>query len=229
MEVILPLIAPLPAAQSEWLTVVKVQKREIAVLLSNGKEESARIKVEHVIRQDYEIECFELIQLYLELLLERVRIITHDDTCPHELLVPVATVLWCADRIDIEELQQVKRQFGLKYGSKFVKECAENESLMVSDKVITKLSIRPPTAYLVQEYLKVCSIDLELPTCSEDICGCRRSLRSTRYNGRPNTASFPTTPPSSRLPLVSPPQTDFLHLRPLRKRRPLHASLLLTP
>jgi hypothetical protein len=35
-----------------------------------------------------------------------------------------------------------------------VKEAHDDQHLMVNDKVIQKLSIQPPTAYLVQEYLK---------------------------------------------------------------------------
>ena len=133
---------------------VKVHKREIAMMLGQGKEESARIRIEHIIREDYTIECYELIQLFCDLILERIRLISHDKECPHDLLGPVSTLLWCADRIDVEELQVVRSQLAYKYGNAFVRAAQTNEHYMVNDKVIEKLSIQPPTAYLVQEYLK---------------------------------------------------------------------------
>ncbi len=40
-------------------------RQDIANLLSNNKIESARIRVEHVIRDDYYIEALELLHLYV--------------------------------------------------------------------------------------------------------------------------------------------------------------------
>ena len=95
-----------------------------------------------------------MIQLFCDLLLERIRIITHDKTCPNDLLGPVSTLIWCSERVEIDEFIPVKNQFYYKYGSTFVQEAQSNSNYMVNDEVIKKLSIRPPTAYLVQEYLK---------------------------------------------------------------------------
>jgi len=43
---------------------IKNQKREIAELLKCGKDESGRIKVENVIRDDFIIEAYEIIELF---------------------------------------------------------------------------------------------------------------------------------------------------------------------
>jgi len=50
----------------------KVQRREIAELLDKGKIESAHVKVEHIIRDDYYIEVYEILQLYIGLVLARI-------------------------------------------------------------------------------------------------------------------------------------------------------------
>lgn len=57
---------------------VKHQKREIASLLENKKEEKARIKVEHIIREDFTIEGYELIELLTELVHERIAYIASE-------------------------------------------------------------------------------------------------------------------------------------------------------
>jgi vacuolar protein sorting-associated protein IST1 len=55
---------------------IKLMKKEIAQLLLEEKDESARIKVETVIREDYVIESFEILQLLIELLLSRIQLIS---------------------------------------------------------------------------------------------------------------------------------------------------------
>ena len=54
---------------------VKHLKREIATLLQENKDEKARIKVEHVIREDFMIESYELLELLCDLVHERIRYI----------------------------------------------------------------------------------------------------------------------------------------------------------
>ena len=61
------------AAQRITLTInkktnsIKKQKREVAELLAKNKEEKARIRVEHIIREDFTIEAYEIIELLCEL------------------------------------------------------------------------------------------------------------------------------------------------------------------
>jgi vacuolar protein sorting-associated protein IST1 len=51
-------------------TATKHQKREIASLLENKKDEKARIKVESIIREDLTIEAYEILEVREELLKE---------------------------------------------------------------------------------------------------------------------------------------------------------------
>ena len=50
-------------------------RREIADYLIAGKEDRARIRVEHIIREDYIVEAMELIEMYCDLLLARMGLI----------------------------------------------------------------------------------------------------------------------------------------------------------
>ncbi|KAL3245167.1 hypothetical protein MRX96_018303 [Rhipicephalus microplus] len=42
-------------------------RKEIAEHLANGKTERARIRVEHIIREDYLVEAMELVEVYCDL------------------------------------------------------------------------------------------------------------------------------------------------------------------
>lgn len=51
------------------------QRRELAQLLDNGREASARIRVENVIANDIAVEVMEMVELYCELLLARAPVL----------------------------------------------------------------------------------------------------------------------------------------------------------
>lgn len=54
----------------------KLSKREAAQLLAQGKDESARIKVENIIREDYQVEALDILELFCELLGSRIQLIS---------------------------------------------------------------------------------------------------------------------------------------------------------
>lgn len=50
-------------------------RKEIADYLAAGKDERARIRVEHIIREDYMVEAMEILELYCDLLLSRIGLV----------------------------------------------------------------------------------------------------------------------------------------------------------
>lgn len=46
-------------------------RKEIADYIGQGKFERAKIRVEHIIREDYMVEGLELVEMYCDLLLSR--------------------------------------------------------------------------------------------------------------------------------------------------------------
>lgn len=60
--------------QQRETALAKVNRRQMAQLLEQGKEESAKIRVENIIRQDISVELMEILELYCELLLARVQL-----------------------------------------------------------------------------------------------------------------------------------------------------------
>jgi hypothetical protein len=68
-------ISRLKMLQSKKTSLNQQHRREIATLLEKDKESSARVRVEHIIRDDMVIEAMEGLELYCDLLLARFGLI----------------------------------------------------------------------------------------------------------------------------------------------------------
>ncbi|TDH66330.1 hypothetical protein CCR75_006811 [Bremia lactucae] len=130
------------------------QRQEVARLLMDGKEEKARIRVEGIIRDDFTIEAYEILELLCELLAERANLIKTEPDCPYEMREAVCTIIWAASRTEIPEFAEVKKQLTKKYGQDFKAAAIRNLDGCVNERVILKLSVQPPSAYLVVNYMK---------------------------------------------------------------------------
>ena len=53
---------------------VKQYRKEVAELLRQGKQDYARIRVEGVIREGLMMQAYEILELYLELVSQRVQV-----------------------------------------------------------------------------------------------------------------------------------------------------------
>lgn len=136
--------------------LLKQNMREVAVLLAEDppKEEMASIKAEALIRDDNTLEALEIIQLECEMLHERIKLIEFSKTCPADLVSVVSTLIWASHRVDIPELINVRKQFRAKFGKIFEEDALINKGNILNERVVAKLSIQPPAAYLVQCYLE---------------------------------------------------------------------------
>jgi len=132
---------------------IKNQKREIAELLKAGKDESARIKVEGIIRDDFIIEAFDILELFCELILARLGVIQISKECPPDLVEAVCTLIYAGPRTDIKELLVVREQLASKFGKEFGANAMSNKDNCVNARVIHKLSVQTPENYLVYQYL----------------------------------------------------------------------------
>lgn len=143
-------------ASNKKSALLKQSMREVAILLAEDppKEEKARIKAEALIRDDYMIEAYDILSLTCELLSERLKLISFSKECPPDLVSSVATLMYAAPRVDIPELQEIRRQFRAKYGKKFEEDAMNNVGGVLNERVVTKLSVEPPAGYLVQTYLE---------------------------------------------------------------------------
>lgn len=146
-------IARLRMVQQKDEAVSKQQRRAMAQLLEAGKVQSARIRVENIIRSDITTELHEILELYCELLLARIGMM-EGTTCDAGLEEAVKSLMYAAPRTEIKELQQARVLLAEKYGKEFALQAADNTDGKVAAKVVKKLSVVPPPPALVDGYLE---------------------------------------------------------------------------
>ncbi|XP_054627480.1 IST1 homolog [Dunckerocampus dactyliophorus] len=130
-------------------------RKEIADYLSAGKDERARIRVEHIIREDYMVEAMEILELYCDLLLTRFGLIKSMKEMDPGLEEAVSTLIWAAHRLEaqVAELRTVAEQLCIKYSKEYGKLCRTNQVGTVNERLMNKMSVEAPPKILVERYL----------------------------------------------------------------------------
>ncbi|ROW05423.1 hypothetical protein VSDG_00193 [Cytospora chrysosperma] len=146
-------IARLRMVQKRDEALSKTQRRAMAQLLEVGKIDSARIRVENIIRSDINTELHEILELYCELLLARAGLL-EAPVCDPGMEEAVKSVIYAAPKTEIKELHTVRALLAEKYGKQFVLDAMENTGGKVNEQVVKKLSVTPPRDELVQGYLE---------------------------------------------------------------------------
>jgi len=131
------------------------QRQEIADYLKAGKVERAKIRVEHIIREDYLVEAMEILEMYCDLLLARFGLVQQMKELDMGLAEAIASIIWITPRLqsDVQELKVVSDQLTIKYGRPYAVECVGNRNGQVADRLMHKMSVQAPPKLTVERYL----------------------------------------------------------------------------
>lgn len=147
-------ISRLRMVQTKDTALAKQARRAMAGLLEQSKEESARIRVENIIRSDMNTELLEILELYCELLLARAGLL-ESKACDPGLEEAVASIIYAAPKIEgCKELGIVRGLMAEKYGKEFTARAVANEGNIVAARVVSRLRVEPPSKELVDAYLE---------------------------------------------------------------------------
>ncbi|KAK7315411.1 hypothetical protein VNO77_33957 [Canavalia gladiata] len=151
---------------------LKNMRRDIAKLLETGQEATARIRVEHIIREENMMAAQEIIELFCELIAVRLPIIESQRECPLDLKEAISSVCFAAPRCaDLPELLQVQMLFAAKYGKEFLSAATElRPDCGVNRQLIELLSVRAPSPEKKLSLLKEIAVEHDLdwdPAASE--------------------------------------------------------------
>lgn len=146
-------VSRLRMVQQKDTALAKQARRTMAQLLEQGKEESARIRVENIIRSDMNTELLEILELYCELLSARAGLLEQKE-CDPGLEEAVKSIIYAAPKIEgVKELTLVRGLLAEKYGKEFTLEAQENREGKVPKRVTDRLKVEPPPKELVEAYL----------------------------------------------------------------------------
>jgi hypothetical protein len=152
-------ISRLRMVQQKDTAKAKQQRREMAQLLEVGKLQSARIRVENIIRSDITTELHEILELYCELLLARSQLLEQATPSHSSTPIPldpaleeaVRSIIYAAPRTEIKELHQVRVFLVEKFGKDVAVAAMDGEG--VAERVLKKLEAKTPSEELVDGYL----------------------------------------------------------------------------
>lgn len=143
-------------------------RKEIADYLVAGKPERAKIRVEHIVREDFLVEAMEIVEMYCDLILARFGLVTQMKEIDEGIEEAVSSVVWVAPRLqaDVQELKICADVFTIKYGKQWAESVrAAIPPHKVSDKLMHKMAIQAPPKLLVEKYLieiaKIFNVDYE--------------------------------------------------------------------
>ena len=130
--------------RNKVLVQQKKLENEISELLSQGREEKARIKAESLVHLQKMETAYDILETLTELIQTRMQYISESSECPPDLVTPIASVIYASKRLQIPEFKTALRQFNAKYGVSFTNSHADNESGQVTSNLVEVLLITPP-------------------------------------------------------------------------------------
>ncbi|XP_075970870.1 increased sodium tolerance 1-like protein [Anticarsia gemmatalis] len=130
-------------------------RKEIAEYIAAGKSERAKIRVEHIIREDYMVEAMEIVEMYCDLVLARFGLVTQMKELDEGLAEAISSLIWVAPRMhtDVQELKIISDLFTAKYGKIYADACRNENVNTLSEKLKHKMSVQSPPKILVEKYL----------------------------------------------------------------------------
>jgi hypothetical protein len=137
--------------------------REIAELMKNGKDESARIQTEAVLRDHSTVEGLGILRTYLQLLLDRLPQIEEAQQCPTDLVEAVSAVIWVANRIEkIPDLLKIRTLLTQKFGTRFAQQALNNAENVINADFYRLMTVMVPEPYVVTEYMQAVAREFEV-------------------------------------------------------------------
>uniref|UniRef100_A0A0E0QUP2 IST1-like protein n=1 Tax=Oryza rufipogon TaxID=4529 RepID=A0A0E0QUP2_ORYRU len=150
-------------------------RRDIAALLRDRQEDTARIRVEHVIREQNIMAANEIIDLFCELIVTRLPIIAKQKECPADLKEGICSLIFAAPRCsELPELGRIRDLFEKKYGKDFVSAAVDlRPDACVNNLLIEKLSVKKPSGQtklkILKEIAKEHQIDWDMTETEQEL------------------------------------------------------------
>ncbi|XP_071686401.1 uncharacterized protein [Rutidosis leptorrhynchoides] len=215
-------ISRIKLLQNKRDTQLKLMRQEIAQFLQSGQEPIARIRVEHIIREQNIWAAYEILEMFCEFVLARVPIIESQKECPLELKEAVASIIFAAPRCsDLPDLLTVRNLFATKYGKEFIAAASElRPDTSVNRTIIEKLSVYTPSGEVKLNVLKEIAREYNILWDSSKTEAEFNKLPEDLLNGPRRISSVTSQinnkePPKAvlRPPLISSPQVPVQPLQ----------------
>ncbi|XVE54126.1 hypothetical protein DITRI_Ditri03aG0056200 [Diplodiscus trichospermus] len=184
---------------------VKQIKRELAQLLESGQDQTARIRVEHVVREEKTVAAYNLLEIYCELIVARMPIIESQKNCPLDLKEAISSVIFASARCEeIPELKDVSKHFTAKYGKEFTSAALElRPNCGVGRMLVEKLSAKSPDGPTKLKILTAIAEEHNIKWDPESFGAKESKIYDDLLNGpKTEATNILTDPPKIQAPAI---------------------------
>ncbi|XP_045492869.1 IST1 homolog isoform X1 [Colias croceus] len=183
-------------------------RKEIAEYIASGKTERAKIRVEHIIREDYMVEAMEIVEMYCDLVLARFGLVTQMKDLDEGLAEAISSLIWVAPRMhtDVQELKVISDLLTAKYGKVYAEACRNESVNTISEKLRHKLSVQSPPKILIEKYLIEIAKNYNVEYVPDEQVMREEEARDALLidiNGPPNPPGFIGYPPQPQMPQMT--------------------------
>ncbi|KAJ9097262.1 hypothetical protein QFC21_004931 [Naganishia friedmannii] len=124
-------------------------------LVTKGRIETAKLRVESLIQDDIQVELLELIELYTETLIARFALLEQSKEEPDGSVADAVTALiYAAPHTELKELHIMREMLMHKFGRNYAVAVIANDPPVVPPRIVSKVSLYVPPQPLVDAYLE---------------------------------------------------------------------------
>ncbi|KAF2070405.1 hypothetical protein CYY_008275 [Polysphondylium violaceum] len=151
--------------RNKKLNLIRDEKRHIAELLRNKNDESARIRVEAVIRDEYLVDCYNIIEILCDLTFNRLQLLVEACEIPYEMRESIHTLVYAAQRLQVPELHLVSQHLKAKFGKQINQENSQCCNGFVNPNIVSKLSMVVPEPFVIFQVLSCIAQEFKIDWC----------------------------------------------------------------
>ena len=120
---------------------IRKTEEEIANCLKSNNLDLAKAKMDNLCKFEDLVTAYDIIHPILEIIKEKCTYIISYSECPAELRAPLDSIIYAANKLEIQELMLFKEKILQKYGSSYISKAENNMDKLVNENLVAKLRV----------------------------------------------------------------------------------------
>ena len=168
---------------------IRKTEEEIANCLKSNNLDLAKAKMDNLCKFEDLVTAYDIIHPILEIIKEKCTYIISYSECPAELRAPLDSIIYAANKLEIQELMLFKEKILQKYGSSYISKAENNMDKLVNENLVAKLRVTVFNEQIIKIRLKqlclkkkiVCNfpedliVNVPVPTDMNQMCNIYES------------------------------------------------------
>ena len=140
--------------RSKKVDNIRKTEEEIANCLKSNNLDLAKAKMDNLCKFEDLVTAYDIIHPILEIIKEKCTYIISYSECPAELRAPLDSIIYAANKLEIQELMLFKEKILQKYGSSYISKAENNMDKLVNENLVAKLRVTVFNEQIIKIRLK---------------------------------------------------------------------------